>query len=435
MKAALRQRARELGFDDCRVTTAKPPASAPQFRQWLARGEDGEMSYLRRNAHRRVDPQQVLAGARSIIMLAASYAAGQSPVSSLESQVGQGLSTVHGPQSPDSLKSQVSSLKSGNGVGGSPDRSGASELERLETEDLRLETGDSIEYPVSSIQYPASSVEPHASRGTPSAFVARYARYEDYHDVLGEQLRLLAEFVNERGGAGTRSVWYVDTGPVLERDLAQRAGLGFIGKHTNLISRQLGNWIFLGEILTTLELEPDAPERNRCGTCTRCLTACPTGAITAPFQLDARRCISYLTIELKGPIPVELRPAVGNRIYGCDDCLAVCPWNRFARQGALMKTYARLDVAAPDLLELLALDEAGFRRRFAGTPMLRAKRRGLLRNVCVALGNVGDAAALPALQKAVTDPEPLVAEHARWALAQIQERAARASTPLKTKAA
>jgi epoxyqueuosine reductase len=213
---------------------------------------------------------------------------------------------------------------------------------------------------------------------------------------------------------------------VLERDLAQRAGLGFIGKHTNLISRRFGNWIFLAEILTTLDLEPDASERNHCGSCTRCIEACPTAAITAPFQLDARRCISYLTIELKGSIPLDLRPAIGNRIYGCDDCLAVCPWNRFAREGRLMKHRARADLATPDLLELLALDDAGFKARFGGTPMLRAKHRGLLRNACVALGNVGDASALPALQKAAADPEPLIAEHARWAVAEILARAARA---------
>jgi epoxyqueuosine reductase len=246
--------------------------------------------------------------------------------------------------------------------------------------------------------------------------VARYARFADYHDVLGRQLKLLSEWVNKTGGPGTRSLWYVDTGPVLERDLAQRAGLGFIGKHTNLISRRLGNWIFLSEILTTLELAPDAPEPNRCGSCARCLAACPTGAITAPFQLDARRCISYLTIELKGPIPVDLRPAIGNRIFGCDDCLAVCPWNRFARAGTLMKQHARPDLNAPDLLQLLALDDAEFKRRFSGTPLLRAKRRGLIRNVCVALGNLGDPAALPALEKAASDPEPLIAEHARWAV-------------------
>jgi epoxyqueuosine reductase len=342
MNAALRQRARELGFDDCRVTTANAPESAPRFTQWLAERRHGEMAYLERTAPKRVDPQQVLPGARSIVTLAASY------------------------YDPDS-------------------------------------------------QLPIANRE--------SGFIARYARYRDYHDVLGERLKQLAEFVNRLGGEGTRSLWYVDTGPLLERDLAQRAGLGFIGKHTNLISRQLGNWIFLSEIITTLDLEADAPEKNRCGSCTRCIAACPTTAITGPFQLDARRCISYLTIELKGAISMELRPAIGSRIYGCDDCLQVCPWNRFAREGQMMKAHARRDLAQPDLVELLSLDEAGFKRRFAGTPMLRAKRRGLLRNVCVALGNIGDEKVLPALQKAATDPEPLIAEHATWAIEQIRVRA------------
>ena len=234
--------------------------------------------------------------------------------------------------------------------------------------------------------------------------IARYARFADYHDVLGGRLKSLTEFVNQLGGPQTRSLWYVDTGPLLERDLAQRAGLGFVGKHTNVISRRLGNWIFLAEILTTLELAPDPPEKNHCGNCTRCLAACPTNAITAPFQLDARKCISYLTIELKGAIPVELRPAIGSRIFGCDDCLAVCPWNKFAREGRLMGPHVRADLRQPDLIELLQLDEAGFKARFAGTPLLRTKRRGLLRNVCVALGNVGDVSALPALAKAAHDP-------------------------------
>ncbi len=269
-----------------------------------------------------------------------------------------------------------------------------------------------------------------ADAGQSAGVVARYARFADYHDVLGRRLKSLADFVNQLGGEGTRSLWYVDTGPLLERDLAQRAGLGFIGKHTNLISRRLGNWIFLAEIITTLEIAPDAPEKNRCGSCARCLAACPTEAITAPFQLDARRCISYLTIELKGAIPVELRPAIGNRIYGCDDCLAVCPWNRFAKEGAMMKAHARPELAAPALVELLSLDDAGFKRRFQGTPMLRTKRRGLLRNACVALGNTGDIAALPALFRANRDPEPLIAEHAQWAVEQIEARATSASSSL-----
>jgi len=254
-----------------------------------------------------------------------------------------------------------------------------------------------------------------------SGSVARYARFDDYHDVLGKRLKLLTEFVNQLGHE-TRSLWYVDTGPLLERDFAQRAGIGFVGKHTNLISRKLGNWIFLCEIITTLELEPDALEKNHCGKCSRCISACPTNAITAPFQLDARRCISYLTIELKGSIPIEFRRAIGNRIYGCDDCLAVCPWNKFAREGKLMKLHARKDLEQPDLIDLLKLDDAGFKSRFNDSPILRTKRRGLLRNVCVALGNTGGESALPALEKFARDSEPLIAEHARWAISEIESR-------------
>jgi len=357
MNAALRQRALELGFDDCRVTTAHAPESASRFAQWLAEQRHGDMAYLERTAPKRADPQQVLPGARSLIMLAANYHLEGRELAQPE---------VQSPRAPDTQ---------------------------------------------------------HATHNTQlSGVVARYARFSDYHNILGERLKQLADFANQLGGAGTRSLWYVDTGPLLERDLAQRAGLGFIGKHTNLISRQLGNWLFLSEIITTLDLEPDAPEKNRCGSCTRCITACPTGAITAPFQLDARRCISYLTIELRGSIPVELRPAMGNRIFGCDDCLLACPWNRFAREGRVMKAQTHPDLAQPDLVELLSLDEAGFKRRFAGTPMLRARRRGLLRNVCVALGNIGDERALAALQRATGDREPLVAEHAAWAIGQIQTR-------------
>jgi epoxyqueuosine reductase len=255
-----------------------------------------------------------------------------------------------------------------------------------------------------------------------SGVIARYARYADYHEVIGERLKNMAEYVSALGGMGTLSLWYVDTGPLLERDLAQRSGLGFVGKHTNLISRQLGNWLFLSEVITTLALEPDAPEKNRCGSCTRCLAACPTAAIRAPFELDARRCISYLTIELRGSIPIELRPLIGDRIFGCDDCLAVCPWNRFARKSQLMRSHARPDLSTPDLLDLLTLDDVRFKERFAGTPILRTKRRGLLRNVCVALGNIGDASAVPALEQAAADPDPLISEHAIWALDEINRR-------------
>jgi epoxyqueuosine reductase len=265
--------------------------------------------------------------------------------------------------------------------------------------------------------YPA----PQSPAPVGAGFIARYARGPDYHQIIGEKLAQLTAFLDREGGPGTRSLWYVDTGPILERAFAQRAGIGFIGKHTQLINRRYGNWLLLGEILTTANLPPDTPERNRCGTCTRCLTVCPTQAITAPFTVDARRCISYLTIELKGPIPLELRPLIGNRVFGCDDCLEVCPWNRHASEASpLLQSWARQDLQTPDLLDWLQLDEAGFQQKFQGTPLQRSKRRGLLRNVCVALGNLGDPAALPALEKAAQDPEPLIAEHARWAIHRIQ---------------
>ncbi len=367
MKTAIRQRAIEMGFDDCRVTSAQAPDHAERFEKWIADNHHGEMGWLARNAHKRVDPQLVLANAKSIITLATSYARG-------------------GTVNSRSMASE--SVGGGRGeraeIGGSTDS--------LNT-DL-LNTG----------------------------VIARYARYADYHDVLKEPLIALTQFIDSLKDDGSRSLWYVDTGPFLERDLAQRAGLGFVGKHTNLISRKLGNWFFISEIITTLELEPDVSEINHCGKCTACITACPTNAITAPFELDARKCISYLTIELKGSIPEDLRPAIGNRIYGCDDCLAVCPWNRFAKEGRLMKSSARDDLDQPGLLEILKLDQAGFKQRFAGTPMIRTKRRGILRNACVALGNVGDESALPALEQATSDQEELIREHAAWAIGQIEHR-------------
>ncbi len=249
--------------------------------------------------------------------------------------------------------------------------------------------------------------------------VARYARFDDYHETFWARLETLLAFIKTQSPGANGKV-YCDTGPITERDLAMRAGLGWIGKHTNLISRRLGNWFFLGEILLDIPLPADTPETTHCGTCTRCLPACPTGAITAPYQLDARRCISYLTIELKGSIPEDLRPLIGTRIYGCDDCLAVCPWNKFAVRADDPAVAPRADLTAPDLLELLALDDDAFRAKFKHSPVRRTKRRGLLRNVCVALGNLGDPRALPALRRAAaTDPEPLVREHAQWAIAQI----------------
>lgn len=255
---------------------------------------------------------------------------------------------------------------------------------------------------------------------TPRGIVARYARYDDYHTLMWERLNaLLAAIAKQFTGVTGKA--FCDTGPVTERDLAMRAGIGWIGKHTNLIERRMGNFFFLGAILVDLALDVDPPESTHCGTCSRCMPACPTGAIIAPYQLDARRCVSYLTIELKGSIPVELRPLIGNRIYGCDDCLAVCPWNRFAKAASDPGLRARTDVDAPELIPLLSLDDDRFRDRFRNSPIRRTKRRGFLRNVCVALGNIADAAALPALARvAESDGEPLVREHAAWAIERIE---------------
>jgi epoxyqueuosine reductase len=254
--------------------------------------------------------------------------------------------------------------------------------------------------------------------GRATGRVARYAWGDDYHEVMLRKLEKLSAFLSQHGG---RQKCYVDTGPILERDHAAEAGVGWHGKSTMLIDPKLGTWFFLGEILTTLELAADTPQEPRCGSCQRCLVACPTGAITEPHRLDARRCISYLTIELKGSIPLELRPLIGDRIYGCDDCLDACPWNRFASASREAAFSAR-PAAGMRLRDYLALDEAKFRDLFRGSPIKRIKRRGFLRNVCVALGNVGTHADLPALERAAADVEPLIAEHATWAIAQIHAR-------------
>ena len=249
--------------------------------------------------------------------------------------------------------------------------------------------------------------------------IARYAWGDDYHDVIAAKLDKIDMFLREFGGT---QKCYADTGPVLERDHAAQAGIGWHGKSTMLVGERLGTWFFLAEVLTTLELAADPPARDRCGTCARCITACPTGAITAPHRLDARRCISYLTIEHKTSIPVELRPLIGDRIYGCDDCLDACPWNRFAevsRESAFAASRSTVGMALCDYLDL---NDEQFREMFRHSPIKRIKRRGFLRNVCVALGNVGDESDLPALGRAARDTEPLIVEHAQWAIDRIRER-------------
>ncbi len=348
LKSDLAARTLALGFDLCRVARCTAPPHAAEFGRWLTDGNAGEMSWLERNKERRMDPGQVLPGARSVIVLAMNYWQGE-----------EGGKAKGG-------KAKVESRKAKTGMGK----------------------------------------------------IARYAWGDDYHGLIEQRLRELDQWLAAQGGT---QKCYVDTGPVLERDLAALAGIGWHGKSTMLISQDLGAWFFLAEILTTLDLPPDEPARDRCGSCTRCIAACPTGAIDAPYHLDARRCISYLTIELKGSIPEELRPLIGDRIYGCDDCLTACPWNRFA-QASRETAFAANEATRMTLVELLALTEEDFRRLFRKSPIKRLKRRGLLRNVCVALGNTGTPEHVPALERAARDPEPLIREHAEWALHRIAER-------------
>jgi epoxyqueuosine reductase len=250
--------------------------------------------------------------------------------------------------------------------------------------------------------------------------ISVYAQGGDYHKTVKKALKALARFIV--GQVPSELKVFVDTAPVMEKPLAQAAGIGWQGKHTNLVSREHGSWLFLGVILTSLELRPDAPAEQgvHCGSCTRCLDACPTQAFLGPHRIDARRCISYLTIEHEGAIPHELRSAMGNRIYGCDDCLAVCPWNRFADAAAANRAFLpRAELAAPKLQDLLALDEAAFREMFAGSPIKRIGVHRMIRNCLTAAGNSGDAALVPSIRRHLDDPDPVIAEAAEWALAQL----------------
>ena len=339
LKSLLTALARQIGFDSCRVTVCDEPAHALEFRTWLREGEHGEMNYMERGEEKRCDPQKILPGARSIVVLALNYFQG------------------------NAAHRDAATAKTGR--------------------------------------------------------IARYAWDEDYHDVIEAKLSKIDQFLRSFGG---QQKYYVDTGPILERDHAAQAGIGWHGKNTMLIDERLGTWFFLAELLTTLELPADEPVADHCGTCERCIAACPTGAITAPHRLDARRCISYLTIELKGSIPLELRALMGDRIFGCDDCLDVCPWNRFAQVSHQTAFSARQSMTGMSLREYLELSDAEFRALFKNSPIKRIKRRGFLRNVCVALGNTGDVSDLPALERAADDPEPLIAEHALWAVEQIRAR-------------
>ncbi len=335
LKPLLIRLAREHGFASCRMTPARTAPHADEFLNWLKEGNAGDMEWLGRNPDRRTNPELVLPGVQTIVVLAANYWQGNPTPSKNDGVFGK---------------------------------------------------------------------------------IARYAWGGDYHDWMLDRMLPLKQALAQAGGT---QKCYVDTGPVLERDFAALAGTGWHGKSTMLINRRLGTWFFLGVILTTLKIDADQPETDHCGRCTRCVDACPTAAITAPHHVDARRCISYLTIENKGEIPEEFRKAIGDRIYGCDDCLDACPWNRFAEVSREAIFQSRRGTLGIRLREYLQLSEQEFRDLFRGSPILRIKRARFLRNVCVALGNVGDNDDLPALKVAESDPDSLISTHAQWATAQI----------------
>ena len=335
----LKARAAEEGFAACGICAPGSIPEAPErLGEWLGAGMHGQMGWMEGRAAWRGDPRALWPEARSVVILAMSYAPEVDPLAVL----------------------------------GRPDR-GA---------------------------------------------ISVYAQGRDYHDVVKKALKRLARWLIEEAGTDPAIKVFVDTAPVMEKPLAQAAGLGWQGKHTNLLGRAFGNWVFLGAIFTTLELPPDAPETERCGSCTACLDVCPTDAFPAAFRLDARRCVSYLTIEHEGPVDEALREGIGNRIYGCDDCLAVCPWNKFAAEAKDRRLVAS-DPEPPELAELAGLDDAAFRARFAGTPIKRSGRNRFVRNVAYAIGNSGRPELAPSVAALTGDDDPAVADAARWALARL----------------
>ena len=350
--------ARDHGFDTVGVTRPDAIPQAPErLQQFLAEGAHGDMDWMEATAARRGDPRVLWPQVRSVIMLGLNY-------------------------------SQDRRQNDGRDDG----------------QDYGRE-GDAGGDPLAIL------------RRRDRAAISVYAQADDYQDIIKPRLTAVARWLTAHAGGDVKV--FVDTAAVMEKPLAAAAGLGWQGKHTNLVSRQFGSWLFLGAIFTTLELPPDAPEVDHCGSCRACLDVCPTAAFPAPYRLDARRCISYLTIEHKGPIPRKLRAAIGNRIYGCDDCLAVCPWNKFAQAGHEMRLAARDELRAPRLAELARLDDAAFRKMFAKSPVKRTGRDRFVRNVLMAIGNSGDATLAAEAQRLLADPSPLIRGAAVWALGRL----------------
>ena len=341
LRTAIRERAKEEGFEAVGFAAARAPEGAAQgLAEFLAAGHHGDMAWMATTAERRSRPETLWSEAKSIITLGANYAPADDPLPAL----------------------------------------------------ARKERG----------------------------VVSVYAQGRDYHDVLKKRLRRLAGWIAETHGGEVKI--FVDTAPVMEKPIAAASGIGWQGKHTNLVSREFGSWLFLGSIFTTLTIEPDAAEDDHCGTCHACLDICPTRAFPAPYRIDARRCISYLTIEHKGHIALEFREPIGNRIYGCDDCLAVCPWNKFAQTAHEVAFHPRIELTLPLLAELATLDDASFREFFSGSPIKRVGRDRFLRNVLIAIGNSGDAKLARVAEQRLGDASPLVRAMAVWALSRLLSR-------------
>ena len=342
IKTVLTERARTLGFETIRFTPADAiPHAGDRLMTFLAEGRHGTMDWMQTTADRRRDPRQLWPEARTVMMLAMSYAPDTDPLLALDDR-------DHG-------------------------------------------------------------------------VVSTYAKRADYHDVMKGKLKELANLVERETAAPVKV--FVDTAPLMEKPLAAAAGIGWQGKHTNLVSREAGSWLFLGAILSAAELPADTPEIDHCGSCSRCLDICPTRAFPAPYQLDARRCIAYLTIEHKGHIPEEFREPIGNRIFGCDDCLAVCPWNKFAGQAREIRLHVRAELDNPPLADLLQLDDAAFRQRFRGTPMKRTGRDRVVRNALIAAGNSRDATLTPLVAALLKDDSELVRAMAVWAFRRLASEA------------
>jgi epoxyqueuosine reductase len=366
----IRQEALRLGFDVCRfASVAEPWPAAARLAEFVAAGRHGEMAWMAETAERRAHPRAMWPDARSAIVLGMNY----------------------GPE-----------------VRLAPPQG-----------ELSAKLAEGVEAPGAAAETPSTASRPPSpwGGGSEAANISIYAQGDDYHEVIKPRLKALARWMQAKFGGELKV--FVDTAPLMEKPLAERAGLGWQGKHTNLVSREFGSWLFLGSVLSVLDIPPDAAEADHCGQCRACLDICPTEAFPAPYQLDARRCISYLTIELKGPVPRDLRPALGQRIYGCDDCLAVCPWNKFAQAAREMRLMPREALQGPDLGELATLDDAAFRALFAKSPVKRIGRDRFVRNVLYAIGNSGRAGLVPIVERLLDDPAPLVRGAAVWALSRL----------------